>query len=482
MKRITLLLSVISLCCSLSAQDRQQNLSNHVYYLASDEMNGREAGSEDAARARQYIISEYSKAGLVPYFDYGWEMPFREGKYNNVVGFIEGSDPQLKNEYIVLGAHYDHLGVRNGQVYNGADDNASGSAALIEVARFLCANRSQVKRSVIIAAFDAEELGLYGSKALAAKLDSTIGSSSIKLMMSIDMVGWLEKGEALTLEGVATIRDGKALLQSQADALALPINPVRFEKSIFTATDTEYFAKNQVPTLAVSTGLKSPYHKPEDDPELIDYDGLDKVTNYIGNVALQCSGDAVVEPSGKVADKHRNSAKPFVFGVSAGLGSSYVAFTDASIYSRTKFAYEGGLISRVNFGKKGYWGLQAECLFNEAKSFLPDSEHTFGAPGKYSRQSLMVPVSLFAHSSQDGSFGGAYLSFGGFWSKPLKENSPYPWQFSGDGLGTVWSLGFEFGSIIIECKFYNYGDSLFKGEGAPNSILNVNIASFKYLF
>ena len=83
-----------------------------------------------------------------------------------MVGVIEGSDPELKNEYIVLGAHYDHLGVRNGKVYNGADDNASGSAALIEVARELFSKRDSLRRSVIIAAFDAEELGLWGVQSL----------------------------------------------------------------------------------------------------------------------------------------------------------------------------------------------------------------------------------------------------------------------------------------------------------------------------
>lgn len=482
MKRLVIFVSAALLCCTMSAQTREQNLIGHVYYLASDAMNGREAGSEDAAAARKYIISEYSKAGLVPYFDYGWEMPFKEGKYNNVVGFIEGNDPRLKNEYIVLGAHYDHLGVRNGQVYNGADDNASGTAALIEVARYLCENRDQIRRSVIIAAFDAEEIGLFGSKALAAKLDTTIGSSSIKLMMSIDMVGWLEKGEALKLEGVATIQNGKKLLQAQANAIQLPIKPVNFEKSVFTATDTEYFAKKQVPTLAVSTGLKSPYHKPQDDPELIDYDGLDKVTEYIGIVALDCSRGAVVEPSGKVADKHRSSVSTFTFGLSAGLGSAYIDFPDAALDSKTRFSYEGGLVSRVNFGKKGIWGIQAECLFNEAKAFFPNCDKPFGSPLTYKRQSLMVPVSLFVHTNQGQSAGGAYVGLGGLWSHDLKESLPSPWLLRGYNFGTTATFGLELGSMAIELKFYSFGKNLFQGPVAPKSMMNSTLASFKYFF
>ena len=101
-------------------------------------------------------------------------MPFNANgtDYKNVVAVIEGSDPVLKDQYIVLGAHYDHLGVKKGQIYNGADDNASGSAAIIEIARALEPQRGSLKRSVVIAAFDAEELGLYGSNHLAARLDT----------------------------------------------------------------------------------------------------------------------------------------------------------------------------------------------------------------------------------------------------------------------------------------------------------------------
>ena len=481
MNKLSIILASVLVCCGLQAQNRQQNLTDHVYYLASDEMNGRKAGSEDAARARQYIIAEYAKAGLEPYFDYGWEMPFMEGKYNNVVGFIEGSDPELKNEFIVLGAHYDHLGVRDGKVYNGADDNASGTAALIEVARYLCTNRSKVKRSVIIAAFDAEELGLYGSKALAAKLDSTIGSSSIKLMMSIDMVGWLEKGEALTLEGVATIKDGNALLQSQADAVAIPINPVRFEKSIFTATDTEYFAKNQVPTLAVSTGQKSPYHKPEDDPELIDYQGLDKVTEYVGNLALECAGDGSVAPSGRVAPKHRGKVQTLMFGVTAGVGSSNIEFDDAAFNGKSKFAYSAGITSRLNFGKRGILALQAECLYSKSKAMFPDESDVFSKVLDYSRESLIVPVTLQLHSSQT-EFGGVYFGLGGYWSKALSEKLDVPYGFNGDNYGMTFGFGFNFGHVVFDVTALNSFPNIFTGSDSPKANLSSAIVSLKYFF
>ena len=187
------------------AQTRRERLHDHVYYLAADSLRGRKACSPDATKAAEYIIGEYEQAGLKPLFREGWYDRFtrkgdHESDFKNVVGLIEGTDPALRGECIVIGAHYDHLGVRQDKIYNGADDNASGSAAVIEIARALAG--AQPRRSIIIAAFDAEEIGLVGSSHLAERLD-TLGFH-IKLMMSVDMVGWLKAGKALKLEGVAS--------------------------------------------------------------------------------------------------------------------------------------------------------------------------------------------------------------------------------------------------------------------------------------
>lgn len=482
MKRIIVLIAVSFVCFSLSAQTREQRLSNHVYFLASDDMHGREAGSEDAARAREYIIAEFENAGLKPYIANGWEVPVMQGKYTNVVGVIEGSDPVLKKEYIVLGAHYDHLGVRNGKVYNGADDNASGTAALIEVAKYLSSCRDQLKRSVIIAAFDAEELGLYGSRELAAMIRVNEGASNIKLMMSIDMVGWLKANGNLTLEGVATIKNGMDLLQAQADVVQLPIKGVKFEKSIFTATDTEYFAKEHIPTLAVTTGIKSPYHKPEDDPELIDYPGLDRVTEYIGNVALECAKDPAFSGSGKVAAKHRDSARPLVVGLTGGAGSSYIDFRNAGFTGKTAFSANIGAVTRITFDKKGTFALQAECDFEQAKAWFPDESNLFSSSLKYVRRSLVVPVQFLFHTPQDIAPIGTYLGLGGFWSKSLYESLSAPRELYGDGYGFVISFGFDFGAITFQFDSKMYKNKLFTGADAPNSKLQTNVASLKYFF
>lgn len=199
----------------------KERLTQHIYYLASDSLHGREAGTSDAAKARAYLIDNYTEMGLEAWRNdtlaVGFTWDRQDTPYTNLIGIIRGTDPVLKDEYIVLGAHYDHIGMKNDTtVYNGADDNASGTAALMEITRDLLAHRADLKRSVLIAAFDAEEKGLYGSTALARLMEDE--GVNVRLMMSIDMVGWLKADNRLTLEGTGTIKDGKGLLHARPSA------------------------------------------------------------------------------------------------------------------------------------------------------------------------------------------------------------------------------------------------------------------------
>lgn len=472
-----LLLACLSLAAG--AQTRKDNLTKHVYTLAADDMNGRKAGSEDAARAAAYIAEQYREAGLKPFADTSFFLPFRGGEYTNVVGIIEGCDPQLKNEYIVLGAHYDHLGVRDGEVYNGADDNASGSAALIEVARHLVSRKQELRRSVIIAGFDAEEIGLYGSKALAEHLDTLVGISNVKLMMSLDMVGWLRAKNSLTLEGVATIRNGKALLEPEAAKLGLNLNEVKFEKSVFTATDTEFFAKKHVPTLAVTTGLKSPYHKPGDDPELIDFDGLDKVSEYIGRVAEKAAADPEFAASGKLAPKHSGNARPFEIGIGAGIGPAYINFPDAAFRGKEATAYEAAVMARLNIGKKGVIGIQSGCAFELVNVPYPDEADMFGSKSvRYKRQSIVVPVQLVLHTPATG-LAGSYFGIGGFWSKALNQSlGSRPLADAHTGLAV--SIGTEVGPIVLDVSIRRGLSSIFTSSEDPSARLVTSMISLRY--
>jgi Zn-dependent M28 family amino/carboxypeptidase len=207
----TIILSILTICAvGLFAQTQQKRLEEHLYYLASDSLHGRFAGSDDAMKAAQYIIKQYEAIGIEPFYESGYLQPFTNSlvgermTFNNVIAWIPGSDPALKDEYVIIGAHYDHLGERNGKVYNGADDNASGTAAVIEIARQLKAKQSELKRSVIIVNFDGEELGLFGSNALSNRLKKEKKISKVCLMMSIDMVGWYRQNGKLIVQGTGT--------------------------------------------------------------------------------------------------------------------------------------------------------------------------------------------------------------------------------------------------------------------------------------
>lgn len=467
-KLLAALLAAVAVMPCLYAQDtgRSGRLKDHVYYFAADSLNGRKAGSDDALKAAEYICSEYEAAGLKPFFE-DWMLRFqvaKETECRNVVGVIEGSDPELKDEYIVLGAHYDHLGVRGGEIYNGADDNASGSAALIEVAKELSASRDQLKRSVIIAAFDAEELGLYGSRALCSMLVDSLGRDRIKLMMSVDMVGWYRQSGVLELEGAATIRDGKQLLESEAVKYSMNIKPKRFETSVFTATDTEAFAKKGVPTLAVTTGLKSPYHKPEDDADLIDYEGLDKVTGYIAGLAADAASDPDFDGSGKVAKKHRQGLPMLEFGILAGYGNSKAVFPEGALDGKSKMGWQAGV--NFNFNIVDHWAVRLQGFYNHSSSLLAAPDNAYGPGYVLSQDAVTVPLTLQLQT--DG--GEFFVGAGGFYRHVFDYDMPVEIEKLGevnpDQFGLDINFGVRLGSLVFSFDSFVQKNRLFGPSGA----------------
>jgi Zn-dependent M28 family amino/carboxypeptidase len=160
-----------------------------VEVLSADDMEGRLAGSTGGQKARAYVLSRLKEAGVAPIGE-AFERPFTfpsrtegERKGANLVGVIRGTrDP---DRFIVLTAHYDHIGVRGGQVFNGADDNASGVAALLAVAAYY--SRTRPEHSLLIAALDAEESGLQGARALMQ--DPPVPADAMILNVNMDMVG-----------------------------------------------------------------------------------------------------------------------------------------------------------------------------------------------------------------------------------------------------------------------------------------------------
>lgn len=464
---------------STFAQTQQERLTRHVYTLAGDSLRGRKAGSEDAAKAAAYIVAQFEEIGIQPFYDGGWYQPFeRSGKtYKNVIGVIPGNDPVLKDEYIIIGAHYDHLGVMNDQIYNGADDNASGTATIIEMARILKNQQSDLKRSVIIAAFDAEEIGLWGSNYLAKQMDL----SRVKLMMSIDMVGWLEKGKTLRLQGAATIKDGKRLLREVAEKMHIDIKPKDFETSIFGATDTQSFAQRGVATLYVTTGLKSPYHKPEDDPELIDYKGLDKVADYMADVTMRCATDEAFAPTGKISPIHSGQRKKLEIDPTVSLVNGYVAFPKAGFNGKSRYGVNAGLMAQLNLSS--HFTLETGAQYELLRAKMPDEGDLFNAYLPYRQQSILVPANLLVNIG--GAPGvDAFVELGGFYGRVLTTEledahdniNPNQW-------GLNWAFGLRLGKVKISGgRRYQLNPFFVGDEGLPDAKLRAGSFSVGYYF
>lgn len=212
-------------------------------------------------------------------------------KGRNVAGMIEGSDPVLKNEYIVIGGHYDHLGIDQlkessmdksnvKQIHNGADDNASGTTGVLELAEKFASMQGLLKRSIIFATFSGEELGILGSTYMTNNFPVDI--KYVIAMINMDMIGRLNDENSLTIIGTGTASMWKELLNKK--------NSYGFKLGMSDGgsggSDHQAFSNKNVPVLFFFTGTHSDYHKPSDDTEKINFEGQAKVTNYVFDIAL----------------------------------------------------------------------------------------------------------------------------------------------------------------------------------------------------
>jgi hypothetical protein len=267
---------------------------NDVHYLASDALGGRLIGSAGADSAAAYLARRFKRAGLRA-LPAGWFQEFTVdssapgaihtglggARGRNVIGVLPGSDRALKNEVVVVGAHYDHLGPggfealdpdSTGRVHNGADDNASGSAALIRIASDLTKRRPA--RTVVFIAFSGEEEGLLGSayyvKHPAFPMESTYA------MVNLDMVGRL-RNERLIIYGTETAREFDALLDSLNTAAGFDL---RKQGDGYGPSDQSSFYAERRPVLHFFTDLHEDYHRTTDDWDKINAAGLVKVADF----------------------------------------------------------------------------------------------------------------------------------------------------------------------------------------------------------
>jgi hypothetical protein len=289
------MLSLASLADSLQAQRPEPpRLLDDIRFLSDDRLQGRMTGSRGADSAAAYLARRFSQVGLQPAAG-GWFQSFTVGREapatrpsqgaplvgKNVVGILPGRDPVLRNQTVILGAHYDHLGLggfgsldpdSTGLVHNGADDNASGAAALIQVAARLAA--SPPARTVVFIAFSGEELGLLGSayyvKHPIYPLTSTLA------MVNLDMVGRLRNGRLIVF-GARSAKEFPALLDSLNWYAGLDM---KAQGDGYGPSDHSSFYAAKRPVLHLFTDLHEDYHRTTDDWQKVNYDGLKRVADF----------------------------------------------------------------------------------------------------------------------------------------------------------------------------------------------------------
>lgn len=289
------LLGLASLADPLQAQRPEPpRLLDDIRFLSDDRLQGRMTGSPGADSAAAYLARRFSQVGLQPAAG-GWFQSFTVGREapaarqaqpgpligKNVIGILPGRDPVLRNQTIILGAHYDHLGLggfgsldpdSTGLVHNGADDNASGAAALIQVAARLAASRPA--RTVVFIAFSGEELGLLGSAYYVKQPIYPLASTLA--MVNLDMVGRLRNGR-LIVYGARSAKEFPALLDSLNWYAGFDL---KAQGDGYGPSDHSSFYAAKRPVLHLFTDLHEDYHRTTDDWQKVNYDGLKRVADF----------------------------------------------------------------------------------------------------------------------------------------------------------------------------------------------------------
>jgi hypothetical protein len=309
------------------------SLKKDLTFLAADDLEGRAIGTIGEQKAAEYLAQEFQKLGLVPMGTDGFFQEFTVSKPSNpheeavigtdgagitgrnVIGYLDKNAEKT----IVIGAHFDHLGM-GGQgslhrgdsaIHNGADDNASGTAALLALAKIF--KSESLKSNIFFIAFSGEENGLWGSNYFVK--NPTLDLKGITYMINMDMVGRLNPEKSLAIHGVGTSPSFSPVLDPiNSDSLQL----VPSESGVGPSDHTSFYLQD-LPVLHFFTGQHEDYHKPSDDSDKINYTGLVQVVRYISRLVIALDS----EP--KLAfTKTKDSSDSPRFTVSMGVVPDYL--------------------------------------------------------------------------------------------------------------------------------------------------------------
>lgn len=275
-----------------------EDLKTHLYIVASDEMQGRNTGEEGQKKAGKYLISQYTKNGIsfpkaatdwyqkVPSVFMARSFSPKLNDSENIWAYIEGSEKP--DEVLVISAHYDHVGMKNGEVYNGADDDGSGTVALLEIAQaFMQAKKDGYgpKRSILFLHVTGEEHGLHGSRYYSENPLYPIANTIADL--NIDMIGrrddeHKDNGNYVYVIGSDRLSTDLHNINEAANkkytniTLDYRFNDRKDPNQFYFRSDHYNFAKKGIPIIFYFNGVHADYHMPTDEPDKIEYDLLAK--------------------------------------------------------------------------------------------------------------------------------------------------------------------------------------------------------------
>lgn len=306
MKKLVFLFVLVGLwTCKNEPKVAQNKIEEDVAFLADDKLEGRQTGTQGEAKASEYLISRFKEIGLQAKGTKGFLQPFsfkpktdphKEVEFtknvdstitgNNVMGYIDNNAETT----IVIGAHYDHLGYggegslyreKEKAIHNGADDNASGVAVLLNLADRLKVKNSKVEikdnNNYLFMAFSGEEMGLLGSNYFSK--NPTIDAQSINYMINMDMVGRMKADSTLAVYGVGTSPMFKQTLKANNEKFKLIEN----ESGVGPSDHTSFYLID-IPVLHFFTGQHEDYHKPSDDSDKLNYEGMNLISDYIFDI------------------------------------------------------------------------------------------------------------------------------------------------------------------------------------------------------
>ncbi len=275
---------------SIQAKDARQ----HVETLASDTFEGRHSGTRGGHAASVYIAQQLRKCDLqspvsaTTYFqEFGNEC-------RNILALLPGSDPELKKEFILIGAHYDHVGYGSAQtsngpvgyIHNGADDNASGVSAVLEIAQAWHVSGERPKRSIIFALWDSEEHGLLGSKHWIA--NPTCSLAVLRCIVNMDMVGRLKEDSTLEVTGIRTMAGLRRRLSNHNQQTNIRFN---YSWAVEDNSDHWPFYERRIPFMMPFSGFHDDYHKPSDDVHKVSFEGIEKIARWMYSVTRDVASD-----------------------------------------------------------------------------------------------------------------------------------------------------------------------------------------------